>query len=137
MKRLLALVVIFALAFGGFAALPRPVAAADAPSGTFLGTWPYALPPNHHLSSFAAGGLGDNLGVIYRQMVQMPFAFYMWAQDKYEPLLAESFGYNSDMTAYDVKLRADAKWSNGDAVTADDVIATYALGRIRGWAQFT
>lgn len=133
MKRLLVLVLILGIALAAFAT-PR-VNAQEAPSGVFPGTWPYTLPPNHHLSSFGAGGLAENLGVLYRQIVQMPFGFYKWADNKYEGLLAEKFGFTADNKAYEVTLK-DAKWSNGEPITTDDVLVTYSIGRIRAWAQF-
>ena len=52
MKRLLAVIVILSLLLG--AALP--LAAQDGPSGTWLGTWPYAAPGTHNLNAFSAGG---------------------------------------------------------------------------------
>ncbi|MCC6976255.1 MAG: hypothetical protein IT322_19780 [Anaerolineae bacterium] len=133
MKRLLVLVLILGIALAAFAT-PR-VNAQEAPSGVFPGTWPYTLPPNHHLSSFGAGGLNENLGVLYRQIVQMPLGFYKWAENKYEGLLAEKFGFTADNKAYEVTLK-DAKWSNGEAITTDDVLVTFSIGRIRALAVF-
>ncbi len=39
-----------------------------------------------------------------------------------KPSLAESWQRNDDGTVYTFKLRRDARWSNGDPVTADDVV---------------
>lgn len=131
MKRfLLVLMLLAALAISA-----APLAAQDAPTAIFPGTWPYVLPPNHHLNSFAAGGPQDNLGVVFRQMVEMPFGFYVWAEDRYEGLLAESFGFTEDNTGYQVTLK-EAMWSDGSAVSSADVLATYAIGRILNWTQF-
>jgi peptide/nickel transport system substrate-binding protein len=134
-KRVLTAVLALAVAIIGLANI-SPSRAADAPTGTFLGTWPYALKPNHHLGAFGTGGLDDNLGNIYRQMVHMPAAFYLWAESKYEPILGEKWGFTADNKAYSLTLRSDAKWSDGSAVTSEDLITTYALGRIIGWTQF-
>ncbi|MDX2160818.1 MAG: ABC transporter substrate-binding protein [bacterium] len=117
-------------------ALSGTVMAQDAaPEGVFLGGWPYTLPPEAHLNSFSAGGPQTNLG-IYHDLVEMPSAMYVWAEERYEPFLAESFGYDDDNN-YVVTLAADATWSDGTPVTADDLIATYAIGRILGFADFT
>ena len=134
MKRFVSLALLLMLALG---ALMAPVSAQEAPTGTWYGTWPYTLPPNHHLNAYATGGPNTNLGVLYRGMVELAPAFYMWASDEWMPMLAESWGFVEDNTAYEIKLRGDALWSNGDAINADDVIVTYALGRINNWAQFT
>lgn len=133
MKRFFLVLLLLGILLAGII----PAAAQDAPSGTFFGTWPYTLPPEHNLNAFAAtGGQNTNLGVIYRQMVEMPFAFYLWASDEWQPLLAESWGFTEDFSAYEVTINADATWSNGSPVTSDDVVATYAIGRILGWSQF-
>lgn len=119
--------------------LPTVIAqdTAEAPQGTFYGTWPYSAPADHHFNGFATGGPTTNLNVLYRPMVEMPPAFLMWADEEYVPMLAESWGFEEDNSAYWIKLREDAMWSNGDPVTSQDVITTYALGRLAGWTQFT
>lgn len=108
----------------------------EAPEGTWLGTWPYTLPPDHHLNAYAAGGPNQNLGNHYRGMVELSPAFYMWATNEYVGILAESWGFVEDNSAYEIKFREDALWSNGSEFDADDVITTYALGRLSGWSQF-
>lgn len=122
-----------------FAVLPMPTTttAQDAPSGTWYGTWPYTLPPDHHLNAYASGGPLENLGNVYREMVELAPAFYFWSSGSFEGLLAESWGFTDDNTAYDITLKDGLMWSNGDAITSDDVVTTYALGRLIGWAQFT
>ena len=45
------------------------------------------------------------------------------------PGAAESWTISDDGTVYTFKLRADAVWSNGDPVTADDFV--YAFGRLQ------
>ncbi len=113
------------------------VMAQEAPSGTLLGTWPYVLPPDHHLNSFASQGLNDNLGILYRPMVELTPAYYLWASATYEGFLAESWGFSEDNTAFWFTLKEGLMWSNGDSITADDVVNTYAIGRVLGWSQFT
>jgi peptide/nickel transport system substrate-binding protein len=110
--------------------------AQEAPKGTWLGTWPYAAPGTHNLNSFATGGLNDNLGLVYRPLVELTPAYYLWATNEYTPMLAEKWGFVDDNKAYEFTLKAGAKWSNGDPITADDVLTTYALGRLGGWSQF-
>jgi peptide/nickel transport system substrate-binding protein len=138
MKKLVVLLVIAAMAL---AIVPMPTTSAQdgssAPEGTWLGTWPYTLPPDHHLNAYASGGPLENLGNVYREMVELSPAFYFWSNDSFEGVLAESWGFSEDNTAYVITLKSDLQWSNGDAITAEDIITTYALGRLVGWAQFT
>lgn len=133
MKRLLFVIalLIFALSL-----VVLPAAAQDAPTGTWLGTWPYVAPGTHHLNSFASGGLNDNLGVVYRSYVELPPAFYMWATNEYLPLLAESWGFVDDNTAYEYTIKEGALWSDGSPVTSQDVIDTFTLGHILNWTQW-
>jgi peptide/nickel transport system substrate-binding protein len=133
MKRFIAVLLI---ALSSLMALSVTTAAQEAPSGTWLGTWPYVLPPDHHLNSFAAGGLNDNLGVVYRPLVELSPAYFLWASNEYVGFLAESWGFSEDNTSYSYTLKADAKWSDGSAVTSQDVLDTYAIGKILGWSQF-
>ncbi|WP_162909309.1 ABC transporter substrate-binding protein [Aggregatilinea lenta] len=140
MKRSLHLIMIITLAFGfvGATSLHSPtVQAQDAPSGIWYGTWPYVLPPEHSLNGFVTnGGVETNLGVMFRSYVEMPMTFYMWSTGEYLPLLADSWGFSDDNSYYWTKIREDANWSNDEPVTADDVVATYAIGRIMGWSDF-
>ncbi|MEM9949971.1 MAG: ABC transporter substrate-binding protein [Chloroflexota bacterium] len=108
----------------------------EAPEGTWLGTWPYTLPPDHHLNAYASGGPNQNLGNQFRGMVELTPAFYMWASNEYVGILAETWGFVDDNTAYEIKFREDALWSNGSQFDADDVVTTYELGRLAGWTQF-
>jgi len=134
MKRLTLIFMMLLLAFGSSFAL---VSAQDeAPEGVWLGTWPYRLMPDHHLNAYADGGPNTNLGNVYREMVELAPAFYMWATNSYEPVLAESWGFVDDNTAYEFTLKSDLMWSNGSTIDADDVVTTYALGRLIGWTQF-
>jgi peptide/nickel transport system substrate-binding protein len=134
LKRLIALLVVAVVAATALGVAPMASRASEAPAGTYLGTWPYKLPPEHHFNAYG-GGLDDNLGVIYRQMVTLAPAYFVWAENRYESVLAESFGFTDDNKSYTIKFKA-ANWSNGKAFSADDVLATYAVGRIMGWAQF-
>lgn len=134
MKRLFFLVLLLAL-IGSVVSVP--MAQDMAPEGTFLGTWPYSLPPNHHFNPFADGGPGSNLGSQYEELVTLAPAFFITHSSSYEPMIAESWGFSEDGSAYEMTLRSDALWSNGDAITSNDVVVTYALGRLVGWSQFT
>jgi peptide/nickel transport system substrate-binding protein len=113
-----------------------PAAAQEAPVGTWLGTWPYSAPGTHNLNSFAAGGLNDNLGLVYRPLVELTPAYYLWGNDAYVGILAESWGFNDDFSAFEYTIKEGAMWSNGDPITAEDVVNTFSIGRILNWAQW-
>jgi peptide/nickel transport system substrate-binding protein len=134
MKRFL---LVFAFLVSVFGLTLANVSAQEAPEGVWLGTWPYVLPPDHHLNAYAEGGPSTNLGNVYREMVELAPAFYMWADNTYEPLLAESWGFTEDNAAYEITLQDGLTWSNDSAITADDIVTTYALGRLVGWTQFS
>lgn len=84
MKRLVLCVVLTVLALSGVVA--GPVRAQEGPQGTWLGTWPYTAPGTHHLNSFSTGGLNENLGIVYRPLVELQMAFYLWASNEYVPI---------------------------------------------------
>ncbi|SEK85444.1 ABC transporter substrate-binding protein [Paenibacillus sp. OK003] len=54
-----------------------------------------------------------------------------------EPLLGKSYEW-TDETTLRIELNADAKWSDGTAFTADDVVYTYELGKKYdiNWSSF-
>jgi peptide/nickel transport system substrate-binding protein len=133
MKRLLVVFALLTLALG----IALPTSAQDAPSGTWLGTWPYNAPGTHNLNGFAAGGLNENLGLVYRPFVHLTPAFYLWATDEYVGLLAESWGFVDDNTAYEFTIKEGALWSDGSPVTSQDVVDTFDVGRILNWTQWT
>lgn len=134
MKRLFLVLGLLMLVFGLIAV---PATAQDGPSGTWLGTWPYAAPGTHNLNGFSAGGLNDNLGVVYRPFVTLTPAYYLWATNEYVGLLAESWGFVDDNTAYEYTIKEGALWSDGSPVTAQDVVDTFDIGRILNWTQWT
>lgn len=131
MKKLVLFVTVLALLVSGVV-----VGAQNAPQATWLGTWPYVLPPEHHLNAYADGGPNSNLGNLYRAFVELPPAFYFAADNSYQSLLAESWGFVDDNTAYELTLKEGVTWSNGDAITSEDVLTTYLLGQLVGWSQF-
>lgn len=138
MKRFIVFLVVAAMLLA-VVPMPQTTTAQDggAPEGTWLGTWPYVLPPDHHLNAYSSGGPTDNLGNVYREMVELAPAYYFWSSNTYEGTLAESFGFTDNNTAYQITLKPDLTWSNGDPITSEDIVTTYALGRLVGWAQFT
>jgi peptide/nickel transport system substrate-binding protein len=132
-KRLLLLIAVLIVTIGAV----LPVSAQDAPDGTWLGTWPYSAPGTHNLNGFAAGGLNDNLGNVYRTFVHLTPAYYLWASSEYVGLLADSWGFVDDNAAYEYTIKEGALWSDGSPITAQDVVDTFDIGRILNWTQWT
>lgn len=99
----------------------------------FAGAWPYQLPPDGHFNTFASGRI--DLG-IYQDLMEPALAVYMWAEGVYEPLLAESFGFEDDGN-YTVTLKDGVTWSDGTPVTSADVVATFNTGYLIGYAIWT
>ncbi len=134
MKRLFAVLVLlsFTLSLG-----LMPAAAQDAPKGTWLGSWPYVLPPDHTLNVFASNGLPDNLGTMFESYVELPLAIYNWDADTYSGLLAEKWGFSDDFKTYNVTLKSGAKWSDGSPITADDLITTFSINRILNTSEWS
>jgi len=70
------------------------------------------------------GAIDSNLGLISQQLfdglVEFNYATY-----KLEPALAESWTISPDGKTYTFKIRQGVKWSDGEPLTADDVVFTY------------
>jgi peptide/nickel transport system substrate-binding protein len=96
----------------------------------FAGAWPYQVPPDGHFNTYASGNM--SLG-IYRTLMEPRLATYLWAEGVYEPLMAESFGFEDDGN-YVVTLKSGVTWSDGTAVTAEDLVVTintaYLIGAL-------
>lgn len=87
--------------------------------GAVKGWNPYSSDMNNALGI----GQGDNARVL---VFETPYMYNM-IDGKMYPLLADgAFKWNDKMTELTFKLKAAAKWSDGSAVTADDVAYTFA-----------
>jgi peptide/nickel transport system substrate-binding protein len=87
--------------------------------GSLVGWNPYSSSNNNAL----AVSQGDNARVT---MFETPYLYNMLDGKQY-PLLADGdFAWNADRTAITFKLKKAAKWSDGTALTADDVAYTWA-----------
>lgn len=81
------------------------------------GAEPKALDP-HLVSS-----VGDSN--ILRALFEGLVAYHPESDTLHEPGVAERWEPNADFTEWRFHLRADAKWSNGDPVTAHDFVYSY------------
>lgn len=70
------------------------------------------------------GVIDNNLGLIAQQLFDGLVEFN-YANYRIEPALAESWTVSPDGKTYTFKLRQGVKWSDGQPLTADDVVFTY------------
>ena len=129
-KRLMILAAML-LAFGAFAFAP-----ALGQGETLNVAWPYQVPPTGHFNTFASGGI--TLGQ-YQDLHEPPLAVLMWATGDYQGMVAEEFGWDADGN-YVIKMAEGYSWSDGSAMTADDLMATFNIFRLRGdavWANMS
>jgi len=97
--------------------------------------WPYQMPPDGHFNSFASGviNLGGNT---YQDLMEPPFAVYKWAEGVYEGMMAESFGFDADNN-YTITLKSGVTWSDGSAVTSQDIVTTFNTGYLIGFPSWS
>ena len=128
-KRITLFVLLFALSMLAF--LP-----AQAQDNVLNVAWPYQVPPTGHFNTFASNGI--TLGQ-YQDIHEPPIAVLMWATGDYQGMVAEEFGWDADGN-YVIKMVEGNSWSDGSAMTADDLMATFNIFRLRGdavWANMT
>ncbi len=126
---LILLMLVFTLAVMAWA----PVQAQD---NVLNVAWPYQVPPTGHFNTFASGGI--TLGQ-YLDLHEPPLAILMWATGEYEGIVAEEFGWDDDGN-YVIKVVEGKSWSDGSPITADDLMATFDIFRLRGdtiWANIS
>ena len=98
--------------------------------------WPYQVPPTGHFNTFASGGI--SLGQ-YQDLHEPPLAVLMWATGEYNGIIADEFGWDDDGN-YVISMVDGYSWSDGSAMTAADLMATFNIFRLRGdtvWANMT
>jgi len=121
------------LALGG--ALPglsgRAVVAQDG-AREFHSAWPYEIPPAGHFNAMPGVSraiLTPTPTNIYLDLIVQPGALYYWASGEWLPLLATEWGFQGGNT-FQMKLRPNVTWSNGEAFTSRDVLSTFWAARI-------
>jgi len=121
---------------------PVPPTKAPAPTATtapakateFHGAFPYQVPPTGHWNSFVTNGIPNGLAIYWDLLEMMP-ARYNWGDGTWTYYMAEK----AETVPPDkvvLTLRKDAKWSDGKAFTAKDVVATFDVGRLFNWSVF-
>ncbi len=128
MKKLLSILLIagFVLSLA-----PMSVSAQDGDKAIFKGAYPYQVPPQGHFNTFVTDGI--TVG-IYSDLFQLPLARYMWADGTWWPVVATE--WKIDGEEFVLSVRDDATWSNGEPLTAADVVTTFKIGKLQGWSAF-
>ena len=76
-----------------------------------------------------------------RQFLYLPLFIYNIAKDAWLPVVGESYTFMDDKTIW-VKIRKEAKWSDGKPITAQDVVYSFnldkklGLGPNAGWESY-
>jgi len=110
--------------FGG-----RAVLAQDG-AKEFHTAWPWSPLPQGHFNLMQ--GVVNAIFAppnIYADLIIQPMAMYYWASKEWLPLLATEWSFENGDT-FRVKLREGAKWSDGNEITANDVLATFSCARL-------
>lgn len=111
-----------------------PVQAQEFDEGTVLNVaWPYSVPPTGHFNSFASGAI--TLGM-YQDIHLPPLATLLWAEGQYQGMVASDFGWDDDGN-YFVTVVEGITWSDGSAMSTDDVVATFMIEKLRGSAVWS
>lgn len=95
----------------------------------FRGIWPYSVPPAGHFNTFVSNSISG--GGIFHHLQEPPLFFYMWADDDWMPVAAESWEQVDDTTVR-VTLPEGAVWSDGSDYTSEDVVNTFYIQRLQG-----
>lgn len=124
------LMLVLSIAVMAFA----PVQAQEFEEGSVLNVaWPYSVPPTGHFNSFASGAI--TLGM-YQDIHLPPLATLLWAEGEYAGMVASDFGWDDDGN-YMITVVEGVTWSDGSAMTADDVVATFMIEKLRGSAVWS
>lgn len=78
-------------------------------------------------------------GSVARELMYETLFMYNQLDSKMYPLLGKSYSWSSDNEVCTVTLNPDAKWSDGQPVTADDVAYTFNLANGKynvNWTQY-
>jgi peptide/nickel transport system substrate-binding protein len=105
-------------------------------SKEFHGAWPFQVPPKGHFNEL--DGMVDMIvgDGPYLDLIVLPPAMYLWKEQKYTGLLAESWQLDATAKTYTVKLKTGLKWSDGKPVTSKDMVTSwwcYRILRNVGW----
>jgi peptide/nickel transport system substrate-binding protein len=82
--------------------------------------------PIGHFNQFVSKGITLNT---YGELHESPLTWYLWSSDRYLPVLAERWGFEGG-EHFAVTLKQGVKWSDGQPLTAKDLVATFTALRL-------
>lgn len=95
----------------------------------FHGAWPFLPPPEGHFNFAGQPYAGVPTAIIgdglYRDLLVPPPALWLWAEEKWEYLIAESHELDAEAGTLTVKIKPDLTWSDGSALTSQDFLTTF------------
>ncbi|PMC74584.1 ABC transporter substrate-binding protein [Brachybacterium sp. UMB0905] len=97
--------------------------------GTFHAAWPFNQPPEGHFNVGAQPYAGLPNVVLadspYRDLLVPPSALWLWADQTWEYLIAESHELDQDAKTLTVTLKEGLTWSDGSKLTSQDYLTTF------------
>lgn len=100
-----------------------PGGSSSSSGGEFHGGWPYTAPPEGNYNALSPSALLS--GSPYQDLVNMPSAYYLWADKTWVNFLVDSFKLDGDANTYTIKIKSGLTWSDGTALTSADYAATF------------
>lgn len=98
-------------------------------ASSFHGAWPFLPPPEGHFNFAGLPYAGVPTSIIgdgfYRDLLVPPSALWLWAEEKWEYLIAESHELDADAGTLTVKIKPDLTWSDGSALTSQDYLTSF------------
>lgn len=97
----------------------------------FHGAWPYQVPPKGHfnlLPGITDAILGED--GIYEDLLFVPGGMYLWKEQEWVPMLAESWEFDEQAKTFTVRLASGNTWSDGKPITSKDVLTTFWCRRV-------
>ncbi|MGP4917358.1 ABC transporter substrate-binding protein [Brachybacterium tyrofermentans] len=106
----------------------------------FHGAWPYMAPPEGHFNFAAQPYAGVPTVILgdgpYRDLLVPPSALWLWADKKWEYLIAESHELDAAGGTLTLTIKPDLTWSDGSALTSQDFLTTFYLQFIQRAASW-
>lgn len=96
--------------------------AVNNPDRVFHAAFPYVAPPTGHFN-YAPGVMNSINLSFYNPLFLPPGGLWDWAGEEWLLLLAESYEFTEQEFSY--RLRPDLTWSDGSALTSEDVEWTF------------
>jgi peptide/nickel transport system substrate-binding protein len=94
--------------------------------GQFNGGEPYQVPPTGHWNNYVTNNISMS---IYDDLINPPFAKFLWASNGWVNILADSFKLEPP-DKFIVTLKSGLKWSDGNPFTPKDVVTTFTVLRL-------